>query len=340
MSSPVMLFTAAPSDVRDQMLGPAAQEEARKWGYEIRLNPHATLEEQGWAELLEGVEALITTWGAPCLSAGTLARNNTLKIVGHAAGSVASIVSDELFRRGVRVVCANSIMARAVAEWSLMMSLFGWWGNLSYAQMLHRPIDWPGRKGARSLRGATVGIWGYGDIAAELVPLLKSLQPARILICSKHLGEQTARELGVQSVGLEELLAQADVIHLLAALTAQNKDRMGARELAMIRDGALLINAGRAEIVQQQALLAELRKNRFTAVLDVHYQEPLPADNPFLALPNVMLTPHCAGAPGVELYVPCVLQEFHRFFNGQPLQHEITASRAAGMTDARLRGKR
>ena len=150
--------------------------------------------------------------------------------------------------------------------------------------------------------------------------------------------DEEAVDLGVRKVGLNELFASADIIHTLASLTEYNRGRIGAEQLGRIRNGAVLINAGRAALIQQEALLAELNKERFSDILDVHYMEPLPADSPFRQMSNVILTPHNAGFGSTDLYVECVLDEFDRFFRSKPLQHEVTLERAKLMTDETLTG--
>jgi phosphoglycerate dehydrogenase-like enzyme len=79
-----------------------------------------------------------------------------------------------------------------------------------------------------------------------------------------------------------------------------------------------------------------LRLQRITAILDVHYIEPLPVQSPFRGLSNVILTPHNAGYGRREFYVPHVLNEFHRFFTNRPLQHEVHPAAVARMTDESL----
>ncbi len=335
-----VLFARKPDAIRDALWSPAARQTAAELGFDIAFYPTSEnkVDAAAWARQLQHADAMITTWGAPRLTKEVLGDTN-LKIVGHAAGSVAGIVSAELYDRGIRVVSANPVMAQVVAEYSLMMTLIARTRVDKYAQIAKQPLDWPGHEVARQVGGSTISIWGFGDIASRLIKLLKPLNPARILIHSNSLKDAPAAELGVEKVGFDELFARGDVIHLLAGLTSENKHRVGTKQLASIRDGVALINAGRADLVEPRALLESLKTGRFTAVLDVHYEEPLPASSPFHGLPNVILTPHCAGFPGRENYVPFVLNEFARFFNGEPLMAEITRERAGMMTDESLMKK-
>ena len=104
----------------------------------------------------------MTTWGSPRLDETVLLQNQTLKIVGHVGGSVAGIVSQALYERGVKVCTANTLMARTVAEWSLMMTMVGLRQLLSYAHfgVGGQALDWPRREGNLPPDEAVVGIWG------------------------------------------------------------------------------------------------------------------------------------------------------------------------------------
>lgn len=340
MSGPDIVFAAPPGAIRDKLWSEQARQTAERLGLVVRLNPHAgPMGPADWAALFSEADAIITTWGSPRLNGAVLGQNRRLRIVGHAAGSVAGVVSAELFSRGVRVVTANRVMARAVAEWSLMMTLVGRRQLTEYAQLPGSTLRWERRELAGGLHDATIAIWGFGDVARQFVGMLAPLRPGRIIVHSEYLSAAEAESLGVEKVGFDELFVRGDVIHLLEGLTPQTAGRVGPAQLAAIRDGAVLINAGRANLVQAEALLAEAGKGRFLTILDVHYTEPPPEDDPFRRLPNVILTPHCAGGPGAELYVGTVLEEFGRFFRGEPLQFEITAERAATMTDESIRAK-
>ncbi len=286
-----------------------------------------------WPQLVDGFDAFITSWGSPTVGESLLHQAKSLKILGHAAGSVGMVASEALYARGVKVVTANPVMAEAVAEWSLLATLLASRRLVNYAS-LHglSLLNWERQGEARDLRSLTVGVWGLGDISSRFLRLLAPLKPRRILLCSRHASPELRRETGATPAELEELLAESDIIHLLAALTPPNLGRIGARELSLIRNGATLINAGRARLVDEPALLAELPRGRISAILDVFHQEPLAAGSVLRRLDNVILTPHNAGGPGKELYVPHVLAEFGRFLAGEPLHSEITRERYKTMT--------
>jgi phosphoglycerate dehydrogenase-like enzyme len=142
------------------------------------------------------------------------------------------------------------------------------------------------------LPGRTLGIIGLGHSGRELVRLAAPFG-MRVLAYSPHADPQQAAELGVRLTTLEEVLREADFLSLHSRLTPESRGLLGARELALLRPTAYLINVARGELVDQAALVEALRAGRLAgAALDVYEAEPLPADDPLLSLENVLVTPH------------------------------------------------
>ena len=183
---------------------------------------------------------------------------------------------------------------------------------------------------------AVIGIWGYGDVAKAFIELLRPLHPRVIAVHDNFLTNEMAEAEGLQKIGLDELFATSDVIHCQTGLTTANKGRVGAAQLAAIKESAVLVNCGRAPLIDEGALIAELQRCRFTAILDVFEEEPLPEDHPYHTLRNVILTPHCAGNGRDGRYLGLMLDEFDRFFRRQALETEVSLERALAMTDSSL----
>jgi phosphoglycerate dehydrogenase-like enzyme len=341
--SPHIFFMAAPGPLQDRFWTAQAQQRAKELGFAVRLNAlPGKLRTGEWVEQLVGVEALLTTWGSPRIDEAILLQNQTLKIVGHVGGSLAGIVSEALFERGVKVCTANRLMARTVAEWSLMMTMVGLRQLLSYAQFGSggKPVEWPRREGNLPPDAAVIGIWGYGDVAKAFIELVRPLRPQEILVHDDFLSAEVAATEGLHKVDLDELFATADVIHCQTGLTAENKGRVGAVQLAAIKEGGVLVNCGRAPLIDEDALIAALQEQRFTAIMDVFEEEPLPDEHPYRTLPNVILTPHCAGNGRDARYLGMMLEEFDRFFRGATLEYEVSLERALAMTDSSLLRRR
>jgi phosphoglycerate dehydrogenase-like enzyme len=144
------------------------------------------------------------------------------------------------------------------------------------------------------LRGRTLGILGLGQAGSELARLVAPFD-MRLLAYSPHADAEAARRLNVALVSLPELLREADYVCLHCRLTDETRGLIGARELALMKPSAYLINMSRGPVVDHAALVAALAERRIAgAGLDVFDPEPLPADDPLTSLDNVVLSPHWA----------------------------------------------
>ena len=336
VNQPKIVFAATPDrPFFKELWNDYSREYARRMGYEITIiNETIANAEKHWPELLSDADGIITTWNSPRIDEKILSLNSKLKIVGHAAGSVADYISPELFERNIKVCSANSDMAHSVAEWCLMGALMGIRNVMSYTRFgtLGGELDWPGRIHCGSVQNATVGIWGFGTIAGELLQMLKPLLPGKVLVNSNHLSEMDAMRYGMKKSSLNKLFEKSDIIFLLAGLNKHTEGKIDAELLASIKDGAVLVNAGRGPLVQEDALINELSRGRFTGVFDVFHQEPLPLDSPLQSMSNVIMTPHNAGYPSRKSYVSTILEEFDRFFRKLPLRYQIQPEKIKFMT--------
>jgi len=184
------------------------------------------------------------------------------------------------------------------------------------------------RRGLRSADGThrmTVGVVGASRIGRKVVRLLRDVLDADVLIYDPYGAGDLIADPRVRLTSLEELLAASEVVSLHAPLTPVTRGMLDARGLALMRDGAVLVNTARGPIVDQTALTAELVSGRIDAVLDVTATEPLPPDSVLFTLPNVFLTPHIAGALGGEVLRlgRLAVEEVERYVAGLPLRYEV-----------------
>ena len=176
------------------------------------------------------------------------------------------------------------------------------------------------------LTGKTVLMVGHGAIGQEIERLLEPFHVQMIRVA------RTARtEPAVHAVGeLDALLPQADVVVLILPHTAESDKLIGAKQLALLRQGALLVNAARGPIVDTDALVEALQAGRIRAALDVTDPEPLPEGHPLWKCPNLLLTPHVAGS--TPQFGPRALAtavgELRRYMRGEPLQNMVRAALA------------
>ena len=142
--------------------------------------------------------------------------------------------------------------------------------------------------------GSTIGVIGLGQIAQAFVVRARAFG-TRILVYTRTHDAALAKALGFEYASLDQLLQQADIVSLFAALTPETRQMIGARELALMKSSAYLINIARGELIDEAALVRVLRERRIAgAGIDVFETEPLFA-SPLFELDNVVLTPHQAG---------------------------------------------
>jgi phosphoglycerate dehydrogenase-like enzyme len=125
---------------------------------------------------------------------------------------------------------------------------------------------------------------------------------------------------------LDELLSTVDDLVLALPLTPDTNGLIGARELALLRPGARLVNVGRGELIDEDALVDALRRGHLAgAALDVFVTEPLPAEHPLWDLPNVIVTPHIAGATPLadDRAAAIFVDNLGRYLRGEPLRNEV-----------------
>jgi phosphoglycerate dehydrogenase-like enzyme len=171
------------------------------------------------------------------------------------------------------------------------------------------------------LTGKTVLLVGYGAIGKEIERKLAAFDVKMLRVARNA---RTAPE--VHAVGeLERLLPETEVVVLILPFTAESKGLMGRRQLALLRQGALLVNAARGPIVDTDALVEALNSGRIRAALDVTEPEPLPEGHPLWSCPNLLITPHIGGSTpqAAPRALRVVADELRRYTKGEPLKNVV-----------------
>jgi len=174
------------------------------------------------------------------------------------------------------------------------------------------------------LTGKTVMLVGYGAIGKEIERMLAPFD-VEILRVARN----ARTEPNVHAVSeLDSLLPKADVVVLILPATAESKGLIGARQLGLMRQGALLVNAARGPVVDTDALVETLNAGRIRAALDVTDPEPLPEGHPLWSCPNLLITPHVGAS--TPQFTPRALktaaEELRRYMKGEPLQNIVQAA--------------
>lgn len=277
---------------------------------------------------ISDTEVLLTSWGAPRLDAEMLDRMPRLRAVVHAAGSVQGLVSDELWERGITVTSAADANAVPVAEYTFASIILAFKRAFVHMRSPFEVLGWGDLVGSRRYGsvGRTVGIVGFSRIGRRVVRMLRQLDDVRIFVADPFVSAEAVAAAGAELVPLEEMLGRVDVLSLHAPALPETHHMIGRAELAALRDGATVINTARGWILDHDALFEECAAGRIDAVLDVTEPDPLPADAPLRALPNVALTPHIAGSMGAEArrLADSALDDVETLLHGGILSQVIT----------------
>lgn len=327
MSEPPALALAFSPVLAGGLLDAVAQSQLEGCTRLLDPEPLAALEGERAERALAEAEILLTGWGCPPLEPAVLARAPRLRAVVHAAGTVRGVVTEACWERGLQVSSAAAANAVPVAEFSLAAILFAgkrvFPAERRYAEE-RRFGRWSLLREDVGNRGRRVGLVGASRIGRRVRALLAHFD-LEVALADPTLSEDEVAALGVPRMELDALLGWADIVSLHAPLLPQTTHLLDARRLALLRDGAVLVNTARGALVEGAALERELVAGRLEAVLDVTDPEPLPPDSPLYALPNVFLTPHLAGAQGNEVarLGALAVEEVERLARGEALLHEV-----------------
>ncbi|MGW5635166.1 hydroxyacid dehydrogenase [Streptomyces sp. NPDC003832] len=276
---------------------------------------------------LAAVEVLFTHWGAPVLTEDALRLMPRLRAVVHAAGSVKDHVTDAVWRRRIAVSSAAAANALPVAEFTLAVVLLAGKRVLDaargYADTRTRPDVLTDYRGHGNYH-RTVGVVGASRIGRRVIELLRPFD-LDVLLHDPYVDTREADALGVRAVALDDLVRASDVVSIHAPQLPETHHMFDARRLALLKDGATLVNTARGDLVDTEALLPHLVTGRVHAVLDVTEPDLPPPDSPLYTLPNVLLTPHIAGSLGNELgrMTDRAVDEVARYARGQSFAHPV-----------------
>ncbi len=271
--------------------------------------------------------AILVTQLAP-VSDDMLARMPALALIAVSRGGPVNIDVRAARARLVRVVNTPGRNASAVAEFAIG-AILSQTRLIAAGHDALRAGTWRGDlyradRTGRELSELTAGVIGYGQIGTRVVGLLKAFG-CRILVHDPYVQlSATDRGDGVAEVGMDKILASSDVITLHARVTAETTGFIGREQFAQMRPGAIFVNTARGPLVDYDALYGALSSGHLGgAAIETFAVEPPPADWPLLALPNVTLTPHIAGASvrTVTIAAEAAAEEVRRHIAGEPPLH-------------------
>jgi phosphoglycerate dehydrogenase-like enzyme len=265
--------------------------------------PLKALEGVQWEWLPRGLKEITADHAAtfdalyvnsPRVPAAAVARADLrLKLVSRHGVGYDSVDVPAMTQAGVLVANTPNAVPRPVATIALTFVL-----ALAHRLLAKDRITRAGRWAERlehmgtGLTGRTLGVVGAGRIGKELLRLSRVFD-LKLLAADPYAETLELSYIGARHVPLAELMAQSDFVVITCLLNEQTRGLVGAREIALMKPGAFLINVARGPVVDEKALYEALAARRIAgAGLDVFAEEPTPADNPILKLDNVVVSPH------------------------------------------------
>jgi phosphoglycerate dehydrogenase-like enzyme len=232
----------------------------------------------------------------------------------------ASIDLEAASARGV-VVCGTPGFGNATAAIAtgLMLELARHIGREN--AQLKAGIAWQTTIGL-DLEGMTLALLGLGRLGARMAEIGRAFK-MHIIAWSQNLTAAVCQQAGVEHVGRDDLFSRADFLSIHVQLSARTRGLIGAREFALMKPTAFLINTSRGPIVDETAMLTALRDKRIAgAGLDVFDIEPLPIGHPLRALDNVVLTPHLGyvAEQNYRAYYAGIVEDIRSFLDGKPVR--------------------
>jgi phosphoglycerate dehydrogenase-like enzyme len=282
---------------------------------------------------LADVEVIFSGWGCPQFTDEFLQHAPNLKVVFYGAGSIRPIVTDAFWGHGIKISTAYEANDIPVAEFTLAQILLGLKGYWQYGYSFIQTGRWYEHLPAAGIYGSTVGLISLGMIGWMVAQKLK-MYDVHVIAYDPYVSPETAAGLGVTMVSLAEIFKRADVVSLHAPWLPETEGMIRREHFAAMKSGATFINTARGAIVRENEMVEVLsvRPDLF-ALLDVTYPEPPHSGSPLLSLPNVIITPHIAGANTNECKRngSYVVDELERYLRGEPLHFAVTKEKAAIM---------
>jgi phosphoglycerate dehydrogenase-like enzyme len=271
------------------------------------------------AERLAPFDAVVAMRERTPFGAGLLARLPRLRLLITTGMANPSIDISAAAAHGV-VVCGTGGLPSPTAEltWALILALLR---HVPEEDARIRAGGWQATVGTE-LAGRTLGVIGLGRLGSRVAAVGIAFGMS-VVAWSQNLDPVRARELGVEPVERDELLARADVITIHLRLSERSRGLIGAAELARMKPTAVLVNTSRGPIVEEAALLAALHAGTIAgAALDVYDREPLPSDHPLRSAPNSVLTPHLGYVTSgtYARYFADAVEDVAAFLRGAPVR--------------------
>jgi phosphoglycerate dehydrogenase-like enzyme len=292
----------------------------------VRPGPGGRYTSESFAELAEAEFIVV---GLEPVSKAIFDAAPRLRFVQRLGVGYDNVDLDAAARRGVPVSNMPDFNAATVAEHAVALVLC-LQRRLFESTLLMKAGHWPlgtmVAQGIYELLGKSVGIVGMGKIGFEVARRLAAFQCPLLYYDRRRVSPDDERELGLESVSLDDLLRGSDIVTLHLPLTPETRHLLGGRELGLMKKTALLINTARGAIIDEAALAEALLEGSIAgAGLDVYSDEPPAPRDPLRSCKNVVLTPHMAGQTreAMDRMVTCMLDNLDRVARGVEPRYRV-----------------
>lgn len=325
-----ILFSLGKNKITNHYMNEDLYTQLSKLGH-VTYNPYdRALTKSELISMISDIDILITHWAAPKIDNDILINANKLKLIAHGAGSVHGLVNESIFDKDIILLSANKVMAKYVAE-TVLSNILTIYQQTEYFKSIMKSGDWKNSpfdySRPKSLYGTKISFIGFGMVGHFLYDLLKPFD-VQCLIYDPYLKDKSLNTTN----SLDEALSFGDIITIHASLTEETIGLLTKKRLSLIRDNALFVNSARGQIVDEKALVNELRTGRISAILDVYEQEPLAKDSILRQLPNVLTQPHIAGVAARYEFFSEIFNDISNYIKKKPMHYIISKKQWSLMT--------
>ncbi len=285
---------------------------------------------------IKDCDTYITCWGSPALTPEILDCAPKLKLLTHLGSTVAPVVCDEVYQRGIKVISGFDYYSKSTAEGAVAYMLSALRNIPFFADRLKNKKIW--RESGDYTDGLlykSIGIVGFGGVGRYVCQMLKPFGVDVKVYDIAQISNEEKNAYNITQCDINEIFSTCDIISLHLPYNDSTYHIIDDALLSKIKKGALLVNTARGAVIDEQALIKHLEKGSFCAALDVYEKEPIDMNSPLLSFDNVLLLPHQAG-PTVNLRAVItkkLLIESADYINKNlPLKNEISAAKAKNMS--------
>lgn len=302
-------------------------------GFELVTLETGSLEDR--IDKVKGCEYIITAVGA--VPTQVIEAADCLRMIQHQGVGVDKTDVDAASRRGIEICITPEGTSTGVAEHVVLLILAVYKNIREVVEAMDRgefPM-WTLRNRSYQVYGKTIGFYGFGRIAREAATRLAGFAP-RIIFYDRYADiseEEMARYGATRVDSLDELLAQSDIVSVHTPATPETRGTIDAGFFAKMKPSAIFINTARGDLLNEEDFFAAMRKRVIAgAGIDVFAKEPLPADNQYITLPNVILTPHISAGTvdALQCKIRHAFANIQRYIDGEETSHSVNKDQLVG----------